>query len=53
VLGKQRHVGNYASEREAAVEYDKARVQLHGRKATLNFNIADYLDLLSTQTSSP
>jgi hypothetical protein len=37
VKGKQRHLGNYASEIEAALAYDAAAGDLHGQAARFNF----------------
>lgn len=42
--GKLLYLGLFASEREAAVVYDKACLYLRGRDAELNFKLSDYLN---------
>jgi len=37
VKRKQRHLGYFDDEREAARAYDRAAIRLHREKATLNF----------------
>ena len=47
-----RYLGLFAKEIEAAQAYDRESVKRKGLKAITNFDISEYLELLSTPPSS-
>lgn len=50
VVGKKyKYLGLFTSEVDAAVAYDRAAVQAKRLNAQTNFDIANYMDLLSTR----
>jgi hypothetical protein len=48
--GKHCHLGEYGSEEDAAIAYDKGVVEARGLKANPNFGFANYLEYLSEST---
>jgi AP2-like factor, euAP2 lineage len=52
VIGKKyKYLGLFTSEMDAAIAYDRAAVQAKRLNAQTNFNISDYMDLLSAPQS--